>query len=178
MDNSEGGTFCTVEALKLLPRLFLRPNELRCLKWQYIDFADRIIRIPAEEMKRSREHLVPLADQVIEHLKQIKEVTGYSKFVFPNSRDASKPISKNVMTNRLRDLGYSANVVSAHGFRSSASTILHEKGWNHEVIEAQLAHLTGTATSRAYNRSIYLIERRKMMQEWADYLFEISTFKL
>ena len=174
IDNSEGGTYCTVEALKLLPRLFLRPNELRCLKWEYVDIDDRIIRIPAEEMKRSREHLVPLADQVIEHLKQIKDVTGYSKFVFPNARNASKPISKNVMTNRLRDLGYSADIVSAHGFRSSASTILHEQGWNHEIIEAQLAHLTGTATSRAYNRSIYLKERRKMMQEWADYLYQIS----
>ncbi len=73
-------------------------------------------------------------------------------------------------TNRLRDLGYSADVMSVHGFRSTASTILHEQGWNHDIIEAQLAHLTGTATSRAYNRSIYLADRKKMMQAWADYL--------
>ncbi len=74
------------------------------------------------------------------------------------------------MTNRLRSLGYGADVMTAHGFRSTASTILHEKGGDHEVIEAQLAHLTGTSTSRAYNRSIHLPKRRKMMQEWADYL--------
>jgi integrase len=74
------------------------------------------------------------------------------------------------MTNRLRDLGYSADVMSAHGFRSTASTILHEQGWPHDVIESQLAHLTGTATSRAYNRSIHLAERTKMMKSWADYL--------
>ena len=74
------------------------------------------------------------------------------------------------MTNRLRVLGYAADVMSTHGFRSSASTILHEQGWDHNVIEVQLAHITGTATSRAYNRSIYLFQRRKMMQAWADYL--------
>jgi len=68
---------------------------------------------------------------------------------------------------------HSADVMSAHGFRSTASTLLHEKGWKHGVIEVQLAHLTGTATSRAYNRSIYLEERTRMMQEWADFLDEL-----
>ncbi len=111
IDNTESGSFCTIKILKLLPRLFLRLNELRCLKWEYVDFNDRIIRIPAEEMKRSREHLVSLADQVVEHLKQTRDVIGYSEFVFPNAPDASKPISKNVITNRLRDLGYPADVV-------------------------------------------------------------------
>ena len=74
------------------------------------------------------------------------------------------------MTNRLRTLGYAADVMSSHGFRSSASTILHERGWDPDVIEVQLAHLTGSATTRAYNRAIYLTDRKKMMQEWADYL--------
>lgn len=170
IDTTESGNYCTAEALKLIPRVFLRPTEIRNLKWEYVDFDDSLIRIPGEEMKRGREHLVPMSKQVAEHLKKIKAVTGYSKLVFPNQRDSSKPMSKNVLTNRLRDLGYPADVMSAHGFRSTASTILHEKGWNHEVIEVQLAHLTGTATSRAYNRSIYLAERTKLMQEWADYL--------
>lgn len=140
------------------------------MRWSYVDFDDLLIRIPAEDMKREREHLVPLATQVVSQLQSIREVTGYSEFVFPNSRDASQPLSKNVMTNRLRTLGYGADVMSAHGFRSTASTILHEQGWHHDFIETQLAHLTGTATSRAYNRSLYLKERRKMMQAWADYL--------
>ncbi len=174
IDTTESGSFCTVEALKLIPRVFLRPKEIRCLKWEYIDFDGCVIRIPAEDMKCGRDHLIPMAKQVVSQLQNIKNVTGYSQYVFPNERDSSKPLSKNVMTNRLRDLGYAADVMSAHGFRSTASTILHEQNWNHDVIETQLAHITGTATSRAYNRSIHLAERKKMMQKWADYLDELS----
>ena len=170
IDNTNSGSFCTVEALKLIPRLFLRPKEIRCLKWEFIDFDQQLLTIPAENMKRGREHLVPLANQVIEQLKAIQEITGYSSYVFPSQRNSKNPISKNVMTNRLRDLGYGGDVMSAHGFRSTASTILHEQGWPHDVIETQLAHLIGTATSRAYNRSMYLAERTKMMQSWADQL--------
>lgn len=170
IDTTKSGSYCTVEALKLIPRLFLRPKEIRCLKWEYIDFVQKLLVIPAEDMKRGREHLVPLADQVVSQLLSIQEMTGYSAYVFPSQRRSDKPISKNVMTNRLRDLGYGADVMSAHGFRSTASTILHEQGWDHEVIEAQLAHLTGTATSRAYNRSIHLAKRVSMMQSWADQL--------
>jgi len=177
IDTTQSGNYCTAEALKLIPRVFLRPTEIRNLKWEYIDFDDLLIRIPAEEMKRNREHLVPMSKQVAEQLKDVKTLTGYSELVFPNQRDSSKPMSKNVLTNRLRDLGYPADVMSAHGFRSTASTILHEKGWNSEVIEVQLAHLTGTATSRAYNRSLYLAERTKLMQEWADYLDVLSDSK-
>ena len=78
------------------------------------------------------------------------------------------------MTNRLRSLGYGADVMTAHGFRSTASTILHEQGWESDIIETQLAHLTGTETSRAYNRAKYLSQRRKMMQEWSDYLEKLK----
>jgi integrase len=174
IDKTDSGSYCTVEALKLIPRLFLRPTEIRCLKWEYIDFSKKLLVIPAENMKRGREHLVPLANQVVAQLQSIKEITGYSPYVFPSQRRSDKPLSKNVMTNRLRDLGYGADVMTAHGFRSTASTILHEQGWGHDVIEAQLAHLTGTATSRAYNRSIYLADRKQMMKSWADYLDALS----
>lgn len=121
-------------------------------------------------MKKDRDHLVPLSKQVMKHLKYIHSFTSYSIYVFPSQRDSNSPMSKNVMTNRLRTLGYAADVMSAHGFRATASTILHEQGWSHDAIEAQLAHLTGTNTSRAYNRSIYLPERKKMMQQWSNYL--------
>lgn len=177
IDNGCSGSFCTVEALKLIPRLFLRPKEIRYLRWEFIDFKEEVIRIPAEDMKRGREHLVPMAKQVIKQLQYIKSITGYSRFVFPNDRDGSKPLSKNVLTNRLRSLGYSADMMSAHGFRSTASTLLHEQGWNHDVIETQLAHLVGSATSRAYNRSLHFSERKKMMQNWADYLDKIKECK-
>lgn len=170
VDTVNTGSYCTVEALRLIPRLFLRPGEIRCLKWEYIDFEQKLLTIPSEVMKRNREHLVPLAKQVVEQLQAIHLFTGYSPYVFPGQRNSDRPMSKNVMTTRLRDLGYGADVMTAHGFRSSASTILHEQGWPHDVIETQLAHLTGTATSRAYNRSMYLAERTKMMQSWADQL--------
>lgn len=174
IDMTISGTFCTVEALKLIPRLFLRPKEIRGLKWAYVDFSEKLIRIPAQEMKKDRDHLVPLSKQVLKQLEYIYTVTSYSVYVFPNSRNSNSPISKNVMTNRLRDLGYAADVMSAHGFRGTASTILHEQGWSHDAIEVQLAHLTGSNTSRAYNRAIYLPERKKMMQTWSDYLQELS----
>lgn len=170
IDTLDSGTFCTIEALRLIPRLFLRPKEVRGLKWEYIDFEHQILRIPSEEMKKDREHLVPLAKQVIKQFKKIRDVTGYSAYVFPSQRSSDRPISKNVMTNRLRIMGYGADEMTAHGFRSTASTLLHEQGWAHDAIEAQLAHLTGTATSRAYNRSIHIHERTKIMQAWADYL--------
>jgi integrase len=174
IDTNASGSFCTIEALKLIPRVFLRPGEIRYLKWEYVNFEERMIYIPAEVMKGRREHLIPMSKQVFNQLKYIQGITGYSQYVFPNERDSNKALSKNVMTNRLRSLGYAADIMSAHGFRSTASTILHEQGWNHDVIEAQLAHSTGTATSRAYNRSIYLSERKKMLQEWADFLDAIK----
>ncbi|WP_028835545.1 MULTISPECIES: tyrosine-type recombinase/integrase [unclassified Pseudoalteromonas] len=174
IDSTDSGTFCTAEALKLIPRVFLRPNEIRNLKWEFVDFEDKLIRIPEDLMKRDRDHLVPLSTQVLKQLEAVREVTGYSPFVFPGQHNSNNPISKNVMTNRLRSLGYGADVMTAHGFRSTASTILHEQGWESDIIETQLAHLTGTETSRAYNRAKYLSQRRKMMQEWSDYLEKLK----
>mgnify|MGYP001101557783 CR=1 FL=1 len=112
-DSGGAGNFCTAEALKLIPRVFLRPKEIRFLKWNYIDFEDGLIRIPAEDMKRGREHLVPMARQVVNQLQDVQKITGYSQYVFPSQRDSSKPMSKNVMTNRLRALGYPADVMSS-----------------------------------------------------------------
>jgi integrase len=175
IDTAPSGSYCTIEALKLIPRIFLRTSEVRNLKWDYIDFKEKLIRIPDGDMKSSREHLVPISIQTITQLKEIQIVTGYSPYVFPGQRTSDKPISKNVMTNRLRGMGYPGDVMTTHGFRSTASTILHEKSWEHDVIEVQLAHLTGTATSRAYNRALHLPKRKKMMQAWADYLDEIKS---
>lgn len=111
IDTTESGSFCTVEALKLIPRVFLRPGEIRCLKCEYIDFGNRLLTIPAEEMKRGREHLVPLAKQVVVQLKNVYQVTSYSPYLFPGQRNSDRPISKNVMTSRLRDLGYGADAL-------------------------------------------------------------------
>ncbi|RCW20512.1 integrase [Vibrio parahaemolyticus] len=175
IDNNETGEFCTVEALKLLPRVFLRPVEIRSLKWSYVCFEDELITLPASDMKKDRDHIVPLSSQVIKQLLKLKCHTGYSEYLFPNQRDASKPLSKNVLTNRLRELGYAADIVSAHGFRSTASTILNENEWDDQYIEMQLSHLIGTSSSRPYNRAKFLKQRKKMMQWWSDYLDSIKV---
>lgn len=171
----DAGAYSTVHALRLMPHIFLRTKEIREMRWEYVDFDDRLIRIPDAEMKKDNAHIVPMSSQVEGMFKTIKEMTGYSPYVFPSSRDATKPMSKNVITNALRSMGYGADIMCGHGFRSSASTLLHEKEWPSEVIETQLAHLIGSATSRAYNRSKYLSKRKKMMQFWSDYLDELRV---
>jgi len=170
IENWQGGAYSTVQSLRLIPYIFLRPKEIRLMRWEYVDFDAGLIRFPDSEMKKDRDHLVPMSWQVIQQLKEVQAMTGYSPYVFPSSRNSELPMSKNVITNALRAMGYGADVMCGHGFRSTASTLLHEQNWHHDVIETQLAHLTGSATSRAYNRSMYLAERTKMMQAWADYL--------
>ncbi|WP_229333590.1 site-specific integrase [Glaciecola sp. MH2013] len=175
IDENDRGSFCSSEALKLIPRIFLCPGEVRMLRWEYVNFKEKRILLPADFMKMDREFIVPLSSQVLKQLEALKMSTGYSELLFPNSKDSSKPMSKNVLTNRLRDLGYEANIMSAHGCRSSASTTLVEQlDWDPEVVDVQLSHLTGTATSRAYNRAIHLNKRTKMMQEWSDFLEKLK----
>lgn len=170
----DAGAYSTVQALRLIPHIFLRTKEIRKMRWEYVDFDDKLIRIPDTEMKKDNAHLVPMSSQVKQMLQGVHDVTRYSPFVFPSSRDASKPMSKNVITNALRSMGYGADVMCGHGFRSSAATLLHENGWKSKFIETQLAHLVGTATSRAYNRALYLSDRKRMMQFWSDYLDELK----
>ena len=169
----QNGGFYTRQALRLLPHIFLRQAELRRLKWEYIDFDNLLIRAPAEIMKTGIKHLVPISDEVNKYLLELKKYSGHLSYLFPNERNAHEPMSKNVITTRLRDMGYSADVMTGHGFRGTASTILHEKGFEHDVIETQLAHLTGTNTSRSYNHAKYLPERKRMMQWWSDFLIEL-----
>jgi integrase len=176
IDENDRGSFCSSEALKLIPRIFLRPGEVRMLRWEHVNFKEKRILLPANFMKMDREFIVPLSSQVLTQLETLKMSTGYSELLFPNANDSVKPMSKNVLTNRLRDLGYEADVMSAHGFRASASTTLVEQlDWDPEVVDVQLSHLTGTATSRAYNRAIHLKKRTKMMQEWSDYLDSLKN---
>jgi len=162
--------YCTFQALRLVPFLFLRPKEVRKLKWEYVDFDTGLITIPDESMKKDRVHIVPMAKQVIIQLQEAHAMTGYSPYVFPNIRNGQRYMSKNVINDALRKMGYGSDVVCGHGFRATASTLLTAQEWKHEVIETQLAHLVGTATSRAYNHYQYIKERTKMMQSWADYL--------
>lgn len=160
-------------ALKLAPLLFVRPGELRQAEWTEINWDEALWRIPAEKMKKVKvgiPHFVPLARQAIEMLRELQSVTGENKWVFPGQRANGRSMSDMAMNVALRTLGYSKEDICAHGFRSMASTILNEQGYNRDWIERQLAHTERDGVRAAYNYAEYLPERRKMMQDWADYL--------
>jgi len=165
------GEFTTRIALKLSLYLALRPKELRCLEWSWIDWNANIIRIPKEKMKMREEHLIPISNQVIQLLKELEEITGKDRFLFPNTVYKGRCMSENTVNVALRRMGFDREEMTAHGFRTTFSTIAHEKSnFSHESIEKQLAHTVGSTVSQAYNRSNLLDERRQLMQWWADYL--------
>ena len=168
--NEYSGSFITATALKLSPLLFVRPGELRQAEWSEVDLEAAEWRIPPEKMKMRALHIVPLSTQAIELLKEIQPLTGRDKYVFPSNRSVTRPMSNNTITAALRRLGYTKEEMTAHGFRSMASTILNEQGWNRDAIERQLAHSERDGVRAAYNYAQYLPERKKMMQAWADYL--------
>lgn len=168
--NGYSGSFVTSTALKLSPLLFVRPGELRQAEWSEIDLEIAEWRIPPEKMKMRVLHIVPLSTQAIDLLKEMQPLTGRHKYVFPSTRTVTRPMSNNTINAALRRLGYSKEEMTAHGFRSMASTVLNEQGWNRDAIERQLAHSERDGVRAAYNYAQYLPERTKMMQAWGDYL--------
>jgi integrase len=155
--------------MQLLLLTFVRTGELRGAKWEEINFEAAEWRIPAERMKMREQHIVPLTNQSIELLKKLKQISGYSCFIFPSQNASSKCMSENTMLYALYRMGYH-NRTTVHGFRATASTILNESGFRSDVIERQLSHSERNKVRASYNHAQYLPERRKMMQWWADYL--------
>lgn len=164
------GMFVTKCALKLAPLLFVRPGELRHAEWAEFNFSDAEWRIPAEKMKMRIMHIVPLSTQALDVLADLRNFSGNGKYLFPSVRAKSRPISENTVNGALRRLGYESSEMTGHGFRSMASTLLNENGWNKDAVERQLAHSERNSVRAAYNYAEYLPERRRMMQYWADYL--------
>ena len=164
------GSLITRCALQLAPLVFVRPGELRHAEWTEIHTDEATWRIPATKMKMRRDHIVPLSDQAIHILEEIKPLTGNDRYVFPSVLTTGRPMSDNTINSALRRLGYSKDEMTGHGFRSMASTILNENGWTPDAIERQLAHVEGNSVRAAYNYAEHLEERRRMMQWWADYL--------
>ncbi len=156
-------------ALRFTALTFARPGEIRKAEWNEIDFEDAVWRIPAERMKMRREHLVPLSRQALCVLRELHPLTGSGRFLFPG-RTATRPMSENAITAALRYMGYESGQMTAHGFRTMASTLLNEQGWSSDAIERQLAHAERDEVRGAYNRAEYLTDRSEMMQKWADYL--------
>ncbi|HCC54224.1 MAG TPA: integrase [Desulfobulbaceae bacterium] len=169
------GSIVTRCALQMAPLVFVRPGELRQAEWSEVNFDTAEWRIPAEKMKASVLHIVPLSRQALDVLREIHPLTGHGRYVFPSPRTDSRPMSSNAVLSALRRMGYAKDEMSGHGFRSMASTLLNEQGWNKDAIERQLAHGERNSVRGAYNYAEYLPERRKMMQAWADYLEEIKA---
>jgi integrase len=167
------GDISTKYALMLAPLVFVRPANIRFMEWSEIDFEKAVWRIPANKMKMKSPHIVPLSNQAIEILKEIKKVNGVYKYVFVSPVSTIKPLSENTLNMGLMRIGYKGIMVS-HGFRHTASTMLHEHisehGCHSDVIERQMAHAERNGVKAAYNHAEYLAERKKLMQWWADYL--------
>ena len=175
----EGYTGATVVrcAFALSPHLFLRPGELRKLEWSWINFDEAMLTIPPHAHKTGKKtqvpHLVPLSSQSIEILKEIQPLTGDDKYVFPGARDRNRAMSDNAVRSAMRRLGWTGDEMTPHGFRAMASTIMDNMGYKQEWLERQLAHDEANKVKAAYKRDLhlmYLPERKKMMQEWSDYL--------
>ena len=175
IDNYEGA-YLTKQALKLAPLVFVRQGELRHAEWTEIDFEKREWKIPAEKMKMRVVHIIPLSKQALRILQDINNQAGASKYLFPCVTSIKRPMSENTVNMALKRMGYKDRH-TAHGFRSTASTILHEQGWAHDVIELQLAHKVGNAVAAAYNYATYIPERQKMMQHWADYVDDLRGIR-
>ncbi len=154
--------------------MFVRPGELRAAKWQDFDLEAKEWRYFVT--KTSVQHIVPLANQAIAILEEIRPLTGGGVWVFPSERnprntEAGRCMSENTLNAALKRLGYCKDIMTAHGFRAMARTILDEVlGFRVDWIEHQLAHAVKDPNGRAYNRTAHLPERHKMMQAWADYL--------
>ena len=174
--NNYQATPVVMAALRLTPLLFCRPGELRHLEWKEVNFDEARIELPASKMKTKEPHIIPLATQAMEILKELQLITGRSKFVFPSARGNSRPLSENGVRTALRTLGYKNEQISPHGFRAMARTILDEiLNFPVDWIEHQLAHSVKDANGRAYNRTKHLEQRRGMMQTWADYLDQLAS---
>jgi len=161
-------------ALRLAPLVFVRPGELRKAEWTNIDFDKAEWRYMVT--KTDTQHIVPLSQQAVEIFKELQPLTGNGRYVFPGARSRERPMSDNAILAAMRRMGIGKEEMSGHGFRAMARTILDEVlGVRPDFIEHQLAHAVRDPNGRAYNRTAHLPERKKMMQQWADYLDKLKA---
>jgi Integrase len=163
------GAPSTIAALKLSAHLFQRPGEIRTMRWLDVDLDRACWTIPDASTKMRREHKVPLSRQALEIIRSMMAISGRSEFVLP-SYNARRPLSENAVNGALRRMGF-GGVMTAHGFRSTASSLLNESGkWQTDAIERALAHVETNPVKAAYNRTTYWAERVAMHQWWSDEL--------
>jgi integrase len=158
-------------ALKLMMLTFVRSIEMRGARWEEFDFNKAVWQIPAERMKMKEKHIVPLSQQALMMLNELKRLSGRNAYLFPNHHNPENFMSNNTLSKALRSMEYEGKT-TPHGFRALASTILNENGFNKDWVERQLAHTERDEVRASYNYAQYLPERTNMMQWWADYLEE------
>jgi len=176
LENNDARLYAqTRRTMKLMLLTFVRTSELIKAKWEEFDFDKALWIIPAERMKMGKEHVVPLSKQALEILKEQKELTGQWQWVFPNQVRPIKPMSNNTILKALERMGYKG-AMTGHGFRALARTTIREElRYDSEVIEKQLAHKTLAAHGEAYDRTQFIDQRTKMMEDWSNYLDEIAA---
>lgn len=169
------GNRVTVLAMKLSAHLFVRPGELRRAEWSEIDWKNAVWLIPGEKMKMRRPHRVPLSRQAQQLIVELHALTGKWNYLFPSPRAPRNCMSDGTLNMALRRMGYSRKIMTAHGFRALAATLLNESGrWHPDAIERQLSHVEKSEVRRAYTRGEYWAERVRMMQFWSDYVDELQ----
>ena len=162
-------------AIRLMLLTFVRTGELRKSTWKDVDLEAKEWRLPAEITKMRDEHIVPLSKQAIELFRELHEISGHRELLFPPQQHRKHMLmSENTINMVIKRMGYEGKMVG-HGFRALASTTLNEQGYPPDIIERQLAHAERNKIRAAYNRAEYLPQRRKMMQEWADYIDKIAA---
>ncbi|MFZ2452721.1 MAG: tyrosine-type recombinase/integrase [Methylovulum miyakonense] len=169
------GNFVVRTALQLQPLIFARPANIAAAEWEEFDLDAAEWRIASDKMKMKEAHIVPLSSQAVALLRDIYPLTGNQQYVFASNQGTSgeKHISRESIGAAIRRMGYQGQH-TAHGFRTTASTLLHEQGFHSDMTERQLAHAERNRVKAAYNRAQHLPERRKMMQSWADYLDKLK----
>lgn len=170
------GNAITRLAMQLLPHVMARPGELRKAQWSEFDVENAVWKIPPERMKMRRPHVVPLSRQVLTYLAELHDLTGPDGYVLPAFHTTRRPMSENTINQAFRRMGYAAGQITAHGLRTTASTLLNESGkWSPDAIERSLAHADTNAVRGIYNRGFYWEERVAMHQWWSDYLDQLRT---
>ena len=169
--DGDTGHAITRLAMQVLPHVMARPGELRMAEWSEFDLDNAVWKISAERMKMRRPHEVPLSPQVVAYLKELFALTGPDGYVFPAFHTFRRPLSENTINQAFRRMGYAAGEVTAHGLRTTASTLLNESGkWSPDAIERSLAHADANSVRAIYNRGRYWDERVAMHQWWSDQL--------
>ncbi|MBO7806127.1 tyrosine-type recombinase/integrase [Burkholderia pseudomallei] len=156
-------------AVHLLVLTMVRKSELIEARWSEFDLEAGIWRIPAERMKKNREHWVYLAPQAVAMFRELHENRTSTEYVFPTVRGIDRPIAKSTLNQAIRALDIEVQHFVLHDFRRTASTHLHEMGQPSDAIEKALAH-TIKGIKGVYNRAEYAEDRRRILRLWAEFV--------